>query len=88
MSKHEFRLILEGIPEFTDEVMDALYEAGCDDGTFSQINGVTSAFFHREAPSLSEAINSAVHDVRRANIGARIVKVEIDVQEETTCGRG
>ena len=28
---HQFTLILPGLTELTDEMCDALYEAGCDD---------------------------------------------------------
>jgi hypothetical protein len=33
MTKYEFTLILKGAREFTEEIADELYEAGCDDGT-------------------------------------------------------
>lgn len=34
-SEHDFTLVLYGISELTREVVDALYEAGCDDATIA-----------------------------------------------------
>ena len=42
--------------EVTDDDCDALYEAGCDDGTVVIRNGVTYVAFDREAEPLEEAI--------------------------------
>ena len=33
MEKYEFQVILAGVSVMTDEISQALYEAGCDDGT-------------------------------------------------------
>jgi hypothetical protein len=77
-AEHEFTLVLDGIPELTPEIMDALYEAGCDDATVSRSNGTVSMDFDRPAASLTEAIVSAINDIRRAGIGARVVRVEPD----------
>ena len=60
----------------TDEDCDALYEAGCDDGTIVTRNGVTHIAFDRESASLEEAIRSATADVRRA--GFEVARVEMD----------
>ena len=45
--------------ELTEEMAEALYEAGCDDGTPGTCGGVGSIVFHREADSLEAAIKSA-----------------------------
>ncbi len=73
---HDFTLILDGISELNREVVDALFEAGCDDGTLSRSAGIVSMDFTRSAPSMKAAIVSAIQDVRKANIGARVVRVE------------
>ena len=73
--KHEFTLIIQGSPELTDELADALFEAGCDDGSPGSCNGVVSIDFHREANSLVEAIRSAINDVRAA--GLEVERVEM-----------
>jgi hypothetical protein len=75
-TEHEFTLELDGISDLTREVVDALYEAGCDDGTIVMRAGRVSIGFTRSAPALGEAIVSAIADVRKAGIGARVVRVD------------
>ena len=71
---HEFTLILVE-PYVTDEQCNALYEAGCDDGTISTSQGVTRIDFAREALSLEEAIRSAIANVNAAAL--RVSRAEI-----------
>lgn len=71
---HEFALILS-VPDVTEEQCNALYEAGCDDGTISTSQGVTRIDFAREAPTLEEAIRSAISNVHSA--GLTVVRAEI-----------
>ena len=73
---HRFTVILSGLTEMTDAAANALYEAGCDDGSPGSCEGVA---FDREASSLSEAIHSAVRDVRKA--GFDVVRVEIEAED-------
>ncbi len=47
-----------------------------DDGTITTIAGIPQIHFHREAPSLEEAIGSALVNVRTAGFDA--VRVEIE----------
>ena len=75
MNKYEFSLILKGTPELTEGIADALFKAGCDDGTPGTCNGVFSIDFHREAISLEAAINSAIKNVRAAR--CEVERVEI-----------
>ena len=75
MNKYGFTLILSGSVELTEDVADALFEAGCDDATPGTCNGVFSIDFHREANSLEEAIRSAIANVRSA--GYNVERVEI-----------
>jgi len=75
MNKYDFTLILAESLELTDGIADALFEAGCDDGTPGTCNGVFSIDFHREAASLEAAIRSAIEDVRTA--GYAVARVEI-----------
>jgi hypothetical protein len=74
--EHEFTLILDGVPSFTPEILDAFYEAGCDDALLSRCDGVVSMDFTRSAPTMKDAIISAIRDVQRANVGARVIRVE------------
>lgn len=76
MCDHEFVLVLSGVAELDDRVMNALFEAGCDDATPSLRFGTIYLTFDREAPSLREAILSAIRDVMRAGIGASVRYVD------------
>jgi hypothetical protein len=76
MQTHEFTLILAGITEVTDEAADALFEAGCDDGSFASRDGVAFVMFHRDATTLRNAIDSAIADVKKAGFG--VLRVETD----------
>ena len=72
---HEFILVLSGVKVLDERVVNALFEAGCDDATPSLRFGTVSLTFAREAGSLRSAILSAVRDVMRAGIGARTARV-------------
>jgi hypothetical protein len=78
MHKYDFTLILTESLELTDGLADALFAAGCDDGTPGTCNGVFSIDFHREAQSLEEAMRSAIEDVRAA--GYEVARVEIETE--------
>ncbi len=78
MTEWTFRLTLQGI-ELTDEQADTLYEVGCHDGSFSvEPDGTVLGFFDREAPTEQDAVISAILDVERAGIGARVLRVQAD----------
>jgi hypothetical protein len=70
MPEHTFTLIIDGDPDH-----DALYEAGCDDATFGEIDGVGFADFAREASSLADAVLSAIGDVESVE-GLSVRRVE------------
>lgn len=74
--EHDFALVLTGINHLDEVVADALFEAGCDDATPSLRLGTVYLTFTRTAPSLREAILSAIRDVRRAKIGADVLRVD------------
>jgi hypothetical protein len=78
MSKYDFTLILTEPLELTDDLADALFAAGCDDGTPGTCHGVFSIDFHRESGSLEEAIRSAIANIRTA--GYEVARVEIDAE--------
>jgi hypothetical protein len=56
--------------EPTDEQLVALVEAGCDDAAFGVEHGLAVAEFDREAPTLADAIASAVLGVESAGLRA------------------
>lgn len=73
MKPHDFTLILTADP--AEEESDRLYGI-FNDGTLVTMAGVPQIHFHREAPSLEEAIGSALAQVRKA--GFDLVRVEIE----------
>jgi hypothetical protein len=73
---HEFTLILSGVSESTEEMANAVYEAGCDDASLASREGVVFLGFDREAPSFRDAVLSAIRDVRMA--GYQVARVEPD----------
>ena len=74
--EHDFALILSGIGELNEKVEDALFEAGCSDATLSIQYGYIYMEFSRLAPSLKAAVLSAIRDVRTADIGAEVWRVD------------
>jgi hypothetical protein len=74
--EHDFVLVLTGINELTTQTEDALFESGCDDATASVRSGRVYLTFSRCAPSLQDAILSAIRDVRKAKIGADVLRVD------------
>jgi hypothetical protein len=68
MTIHVFTVVLDRQP--TDEELDALFAAGCDDAAFGVEHGLPIGEFDREAPTLADAIASAVRDVESANLTA------------------
>ena len=75
MSIHHFTLIVEG-PDLQDDDthLDALYDAGCNDGLVGRSEGVQYIDFDREAPDLELAILSAVADVERVD-GVTVMRI-------------
>ncbi|MHB1425504.1 MAG: hypothetical protein ACYC3I_20240 [Gemmataceae bacterium] len=74
--EYDFALILTGINELTSAAEDALFEAGCDDATLSVQYGLVYVEFSRKAASLKDAILSAIRDIRKAKIGADVLRVD------------
>ena len=77
MKTYEFDVLLKDVLEVTDDQADALFAAGCDDGTPTCCNGRAWIHFDRQAQSLEEAIRSAVAQVQSA--GFTVSKIELDV---------
>lgn len=71
---YEFSVVLTA-RNLTTEECDALYEAGCDDGTIVTRNGVTYIAFDRKAETLERAIRSATADVRAAGLDVKRVEL-------------
>jgi hypothetical protein len=77
MKTYEFSLVLSAL-KITEVDCDALYEAGCDDGTVVTRGGITHVAFDRQAESLEAAIRSAITQVRAA--GFTVAHVEMDAK--------
>jgi hypothetical protein len=78
MNLYEFTLVLAKGTEFSAELADRLFEAGCDDGSPGSCCGVVSIDFHREADCLESAIRSAVADVQKAGCVVERLQIEHD----------
>ncbi|NIL96535.1 MAG: hypothetical protein GTO62_05180 [Planctomycetales bacterium] len=78
MSRYRFNLILSGVSEIAPELADVLYQATAGDIEFNMRDGVAFLEFERTAPSLRDAITSAISQVERAGVGVRVVRVESD----------
>ncbi len=76
MQIYDFTLVLGFGTELTEDLGNALFEAGCDDGSPGASDGIVSVDFHRRAESLETAIRSAIADVHKA--GCAVARVEID----------
>ena len=74
MPIHHFTLIVDGPDLQDDTLIDAVFEAGCDDAAISRTDGVQYVDFDREAPSLAQAILSAVTDLERID-GVAVVRI-------------
>ena len=82
MKTHSFTIILTAVDEIIDdmtqakflEMSNALYEAGCDDGSPAVSQCQVSITFDREAKSLRDAIDSAIGDVEKADY--RVARVD------------
>jgi hypothetical protein len=75
---HSFTFILAGVKDLTDEQVEDLFEAGCDDCTPSVRSSVVCLEFDREAESREEAIRSAAQDVQ--SLGFVIERIEAENQ--------
>ena len=74
MPSYEFTLIVEGPDLQTSARIDALYEAGCDDALVGQSHGVQYLDFDRDAPSLDDAVLSAISNVESIE-GVEVVRI-------------
>lgn len=74
MNEHHFTLVIAGDLE-SDKTIDALFEAGCDDGTFGTVDQVGYADFVREAPTFGQAVRSAIEQVESVQ-GLAVLRVE------------
>ena len=74
MTIHRFTLIVDGPDLQDDALIDALFEAGCDDAAIGRVDGIQYVDIDREAASLDRAILSAVADLERIE-GVEVVRI-------------
>ena len=74
--EYDFTLVLFDSVKLTEDVENALFDAGCDDATISVRNGRMYLTFSRMADSLKKAILTAIQNVTEAGIGAEILRVD------------
>jgi len=78
MTTHQFTLILEGRDFQEDSVIEALFEAECDDATVGRVGEVQYLDFDRRADTFPEAVFGAMAAIEEAVPGARVVHLEPD----------
>ncbi|WP_421787128.1 helix-turn-helix transcriptional regulator [Hyphobacterium sp.] len=76
MAVFEFAIVATGLDPAADDFEDRFFDAGCNDATLIVTRGAIVLHFAREAGTLSEALESAIADVRAA--GAVPERVEPD----------
>jgi hypothetical protein len=71
-----FTLLIDGPDLQDDDRLNALFEGGCDDATFGRRDSIQFADFDREAPSLAEAIHTAIRNIMSVVPEATVIRVE------------
>ncbi len=71
-----FTLVLADVSELSDEMCDALYDAGCDDALVGARDGIVFIDFSREEALFRDAVLSAIGAVESAGIGAKVARVD------------
>ena len=82
MKEFDFELIFKLVDGTQDsnEYLDVLFENGCDDATISTGQlGMISLSFTREAVDASQAVQSAINDVKKAIPTAKLVEASPDI---------
>jgi predicted DNA-binding transcriptional regulator AlpA len=95
MREYEFELLFKvNSNEEMNDLIDRLYEAGCDDALIgSGKSGVIGLSFTREAASAAEAFESAIKDVKKAIPTASLMEAKpdfvgvSDIAETIGCSR-
>ena len=74
MSSYQFTLIVEGPDLQSDTVVDALFDAGCDDALVGRTDGIQYLDFDRDGPNPETTILSAIADVERLP-GVEVIRI-------------
>lgn len=76
MKTYEFTLVLESTGGISDQMEDALFEAGCDDAILCFRNGIAYLDFDREAENLEKGVISAIHQAEHTGLPLSVKRVE------------
>ncbi|MBL4885221.1 MAG: hypothetical protein JKY95_11885 [Planctomycetaceae bacterium] len=79
MKTHRFIIYFSGCNELSSELANAVYEAGCDDGSLSLSEFRFRVCFDREAESFADAVFSAFRDLKKV---PRLQVTEIEAESE------
>lgn len=75
-TSYQFTLVLHNYGGTSDELADALYEAGCSDALINFRNNAIYLDFDRVAPSLEKAVLSGLLDISNTNLSFKVVAVK------------
>ena len=75
MNEYEFTLVVLSDAEFED-VIEPLYESGCDDATICSRGGVMHLIFTRESTDFETAVLSAIANIETAGPMLRVKGLE------------
>jgi len=64
----KFRISIDGIKRITAELEDALYDANSMDALLSVTKGIVSLTYHRQATSMSRAIEEAEKQIESVTL--------------------
>ncbi len=70
-----FDIIIADLNGWSDDLLNAVFDAGLDDSTPYTVEGVTGLTVGREAETLTDAITSAVQQIRTA--GLKVERVQL-----------
>jgi hypothetical protein len=87
VTTYRFTVVLAGLQEISDELAEALFEAGCDDGSPWSSQGVAAVGFDRQSESFEQAVRSAIADVQKAGCHVAWVKIEPEDLVGAAAGR-
>ena len=76
MKTYEFSLVLKNVSINTPDLEDKLFESGCDDSLVCSYVETVYLEFDRESDSLESAIISAIYDVEKSGLGAKVKSVD------------
>lgn len=71
----EFELFITP-PNGDDTIVTEKLYGYCDDGLFAVSNNQYSISFCREGKTLEDAVKSAIEDVKKADIGSVVIRIE------------